>query len=89
MAGEFTQGSKITDEDHETFLSETIEILKRGLKENLKADNLILEINSCKHANNIQIDDLCYFLTKAVLKLPMVMNSQGSYLASFKEYVKR
>lgn len=83
------EGSKIADEDHETFMNETIEILKRGLKENLKADNLILEINSCKHANNIQIDDLCYFLSKAVLNLPIVMGQQDNYLGAFKEYVKK
>jgi len=80
--------NKLTDEDHFTFLNETTEILKRGLKNNLNPDNLILEINSCKHANNIQIDDLCYFLTKALLNLPIVLNNQASYLKTFKAYIQ-
>lgn len=84
---------RIADEDHVTFLNETTEILKRGLKNNLNPDNVILEINSCKHANNIQIDDLCYFLTKALLNLPIGMNqtdlTQLDYLSTFKAYVKK
>jgi len=82
------QLNKLTDEDHVTFLNETTEILKRGLKNNLNPDNLILEINSCKHANNIQIDDLCYFLTKALLNLPVVLNNQATYLKTFKSYIQ-
>ena len=71
--------AKLThEEDHDIFFTETIEILKRGLKENLNPDNLILEINSCKHANNIQIDDLCYYLAKAVLNLPLVLHNSAS-----------
>ncbi len=61
---------------------------QQGLKNNLNPDNLILEINSCKHANNIQIDDLCYFLTKALLNLPVVLNNQATYLKTFKSYIQ-
>jgi len=85
------EGTHINDEDHQTFLNETGEILQRGLKQNLNPDNVILEINSCKHANNIQIDDLCYFLTKAILKLPVELKTQESfnYLTTFQSYVKK
>lgn len=85
------EDAHINDEDHQTFLNETGEILQRGLKQNLNPDNVILEINSCKHANNIQIDDLCYFLTKAILKLPIDLKSQEAfdYLATIKSYVKK
>jgi hypothetical protein len=46
---------KLNQDDTEIFFNEVIEILERGLKQNLDPENLILEINSSKHANNIQV----------------------------------
>lgn len=67
-------------EDTDIFLNEVLDLLKRGLKENLDNDNVILEINSSKHANNIQIDDVCYYLTRAVLYLPIICNNNTNRL---------
>lgn len=58
-------------EDSELFINEVIELLQIALKKNLESSNIILEINSRKHANNIQIDDLCFYLAKAMLVLPI------------------
>ena len=46
---------KLIQEDTEIFFNEVIEIIERGLKQNLDPKNVILEINSSKHANNIQV----------------------------------
>ena len=46
---------KLIQEDTEIFFNEVIEIIERGLKQNLDSKNVILEINSSKHANNIQV----------------------------------
>ena len=39
---------------------------------------MILEINSCKHANNIQIDDLCYYVAKALFELPLLLGIKSN-----------
>ena len=72
------------EEDSEIFFNETSEILIRGFKENLNMENVILEINSCKHAHAIQIEDLCYYLVKAMFNLPLVMNrTQAAGVTSY------
>lgn len=90
------------DHDSQLFFNEVILILKRSLRENLDPNNSILEINSCKHANNIQIDDLCYYFAKALFYLPISLAELNpkkaiseqtetvqkfNYLTSFKEYI--
>lgn len=59
------------EEDVELFLSEVHELLQEAIKTNMDPSNLILEINGRKHANNIQIDDLNFYLAKAILNLPV------------------
>lgn len=75
-------------EDSDIFLSETIDSLQRGLKQNLDPDNIILEVNSSKHANNIQIDDLCYYLARALLYLPICYNSNSNKLPSIESVIE-
>jgi translation initiation factor eIF-2B subunit epsilon len=82
------------EEDTEIFVNEATEILKRGFKENLNLENVILEINSCKHAHDIQIDDLCYYLVKVMFNLPLVLNrNEGNenfdYLTVIKAQIQR
>ena len=67
-------------EDDDIFFNEVIELLRRGLKENLDTDNVILEINSSKHANNIQIDDVCYYVARALLYLPVLVPASSTEL---------
>lgn len=64
-------GAIIADSDEITFRNEVKEIIKRGILENLKADNMIVEINSSKHANNIYIKDLFYLFSKSLLEIPL------------------
>ena len=52
------QSKRLNQEDIEIFFNEVLEILERGLKQNLDPGYVILEINSSKHANNIQTDDM-------------------------------
>jgi translation initiation factor eIF-2B subunit epsilon len=70
--------SKVTSpqENTEIFYNEVVELLERGLKLNLDPNNIILEINSSKHANNVVIDEVCYYVAKAVLSLPIVLNEK-------------
>jgi carbonic anhydrase/acetyltransferase-like protein (isoleucine patch superfamily) len=79
------------DEDVDIFYKEVLSILIRGLKQNLNNDNLILEINSCKHAYNINLEDMCYFLSKALFKLPLYNTNQKqpefNYLNTIKSYI--
>ena len=49
---------QLNQDDTEIFFNEVVEILERGLKQNLDSENIVLEINSCKHANNIQVLEL-------------------------------
>jgi translation initiation factor eIF-2B subunit epsilon len=58
------------DDDEKAFMNELNETLKRYLKEKQNADNIVLEINGCKHASYVQIDDLCTSLIRALLKFP-------------------
>jgi len=87
------------EEDSEIFFNEASEILIRGFKQNLNMENVILEINSCKHAHAIQIEDLCYYLVKAMFNLPLVLNkteatgsgypSSFDYLTVIKQQIQK
>ncbi|CAF0972451.1 unnamed protein product [Brachionus calyciflorus] len=92
------------EDETETFFKEVVSLLRSALKENLESSNVILEINSRKHANGIQIDDVCYYLAKAVLDLPIVLSGINrnktlkeqqeagqklDYLTSLKSYLKK
>lgn len=59
-------------DDTALFFSEVLESLQRTVEENVKVDNLILEVNSSKHAYNISIQELNELVVKAVLELPHI-----------------
>ncbi|XP_054711048.1 translation initiation factor eIF-2B subunit epsilon-like [Uloborus diversus] len=59
------------DEDATLFYSEVFESLQRGVEEKIKAENMILEINSSKHAYNVTMKEVNTLLIKAILKLPL------------------
>lgn len=87
VSSESLKSVHLNEEDAEIFVGEASEIVKRGLVENLNVDNVILEINSCKHAHNIQIDDLNYYLVRVILNMPFMLNktNQFDYLAVLKQ----
>lgn len=82
------QSKRLNQEDIEIFFNEVLEILERGLKQNLDPGYVILEINSSKHANNIQIDDVCYFVAKAVLYLPIALHAKNMLKVSSDQVTK-
>ncbi|XP_071088301.1 translation initiation factor eIF2B subunit epsilon-like isoform X1 [Haliotis cracherodii] len=63
-------GSPIPD-DAGNFYSEVIDTLIRAKEDNIITDNIILEINSLKHAYNIAINEVHQLVMKALLSLPL------------------
>lgn len=57
-------------DDDEAFLCEVLDSLVRGFEESIINENLVLEVNSSKHAYNISIDDVFATIAKALLMLP-------------------
>ena len=54
------------------FYSEVLDSLQRTLEENIKVDNLILEINSSKYAYNIAMHELIPLVIKSILEVPQL-----------------
>uniref|UniRef100_A0A6G1SMD8 Translation initiation factor eIF2B subunit epsilon n=1 Tax=Aceria tosichella TaxID=561515 RepID=A0A6G1SMD8_9ACAR len=68
-------------DDDEVFFSEVLDSLIRGYEEAIKNENLVLEVNSSKHAYNIGIDDVYATIAKALLCLPEKLHTKpGSYV---------
>lgn len=57
-------------DDDEAFLCEVLDSLVRGYEETIRNENLILEVNSSKHAYNISITDVYSTIARALLLLP-------------------
>lgn len=62
-------------DDEEAFLCEVLDSLVRGFEETIQNENLVLEVNSSKHAYNIGIDDVYANIGKAILLLPDKLTS--------------
>ena len=59
--------------------------LERATKEDVSIDNVIVEINSIKHAYGIQIKELNRLLMKTILTLPLRSHGNaGQYFSQFK-----
>jgi len=58
--------------------------LERAMNEDVSIDNIIVEINSIKHAYGIQIKDLNGLLMKTILTLPL--RSQGNAAQYFMQF---
>lgn len=57
-------------EEDEKFFNEVLDSLIRGYEEGIVNENLVLEVNSSKHAYNISIDDVFSTIARAILSLP-------------------
>ncbi|XP_026491193.1 translation initiation factor eIF2B subunit epsilon [Vanessa tameamea] len=74
-------------EDTNIFLQEVIDSLARGYEDNLKCDYLILEINSSRYAYNIQLNEVNFFVVRALLSMPILENSKN-VLTTVKDILK-
>lgn len=63
--------SGIDLDDTELFYNEVVDLLKGALEDNVDPANIITEINSRKHANNIHIDEVCFYFSKALFKFAL------------------
>uniref|UniRef100_A0A0K2TYS6 Translation initiation factor eIF2B subunit epsilon n=1 Tax=Lepeophtheirus salmonis TaxID=72036 RepID=A0A0K2TYS6_LEPSM len=64
----------------ELFKSEVLESLTRGAEEGIKSDNLILEINSSKHAYNISLGQVNQCIVNSILDLNLDSELNGPKL---------
>ncbi|CAH4033416.1 unnamed protein product [Pieris brassicae] len=74
-------------DDINIFLQEVIDSLARGYEEKLKCDYLILEINSSRYAYNIQLNEVNFFVVRALLSLPILVDSKN-VLVTVKDILK-
>lgn len=76
-------------DDEEAFLCEVLDSLVRGYEEAIKNENLILEVNSSKHAYNISINDVYSTIGKALLLLPTKLSNQPKNVADYSNLVEK
>lgn len=58
-------------DDIRVFQNEVLGTLQRGREENISCENLVLEINSLKHAYNISLKEVMQVLSHVVLEFPL------------------
>uniref|UniRef100_A0A131XGF4 Translation initiation factor eIF2B subunit epsilon n=1 Tax=Hyalomma excavatum TaxID=257692 RepID=A0A131XGF4_9ACAR len=68
-----SDGSASPVDDTKLFYNEVVESLQRGVEENVKCDNLILEINSSRYAYNIAMRGVIAVVTRVVLEMPLLL----------------
>lgn len=61
------------EDDVKIFFHEVLDNFKRGVVENISCENLILEVNSMKHAYNITINEVNVIVIQAIVELPHVI----------------
>ena len=77
-------------DDAGRFYNEVVKNLQRCLKEDVALPNVLLEINSVKHAYGIEILNLASLLIKALLHMPSEAPNNGTtFYASFETQMKR
>ncbi|XP_014668054.1 PREDICTED: translation initiation factor eIF-2B subunit epsilon-like [Priapulus caudatus] len=59
-------------DDARQFYAEVLDSLQRGVDEDVRADNLVLEVNSSKYAYNVTMRELNTLVTRAVLEMPHI-----------------
>lgn len=72
----------------ETFLCEVVDSLVRGYEETIRNENLVLEVNSSKHAYNIGIDDVYATIAKAILLLPEKLSQRPESVVEYSKVVE-
>ncbi|XP_052078561.1 translation initiation factor eIF-2B subunit epsilon-like isoform X2 [Mytilus californianus] len=77
---EFSDEEEEMQDEISMFYAEMIDQLRRSEEENISNENMILEINSLKHAYNIAIKDLHGMVLKSLIDLPFRQNTDGQQL---------
>lgn len=83
-----SEGASPPPDDTKLFYSEVVESLQRGMEENVKCDNLILEINSSRYAYNITMKGVIAIVARVVVELPLISDeelSAADYLPQLKK----
>ncbi|CAN8033003.1 unnamed protein product [Ixodes persulcatus] len=73
-----SEGASPPPDDTRLFYNEVVESLQRGFEENIKCDNLILEINSSRYAYNIAMKGVISIVSRVVLETPVLCHQGGS-----------
>ncbi|XP_077557734.1 translation initiation factor eIF2B subunit epsilon-like [Haemaphysalis longicornis] len=71
-----SDGTASPVDDTKLFYNEVVESLQRGVEENVKCDNLILEINSSRYAYNIAMRGVIAVVTRVVLEMPILLSAE-------------
>ncbi|XP_076445961.1 translation initiation factor eIF2B subunit epsilon-like [Babylonia areolata] len=64
-------------DEYGNFYSELMATLSRAKEENINLDNLILEVNSLKHAFNIAIKEVHQAVVKVLVEVPLCAHSKA------------
>ncbi|XP_067944044.1 translation initiation factor eIF2B subunit epsilon-like [Watersipora subatra] len=80
-AAEMTDDELLTS-DTDLFYSELLDAFQRASAEKISAENIILDINSLKHAYNIQINEVNHMIMQAVLDRPNATSMTSQQLLS-------
>ncbi|XP_048517186.1 translation initiation factor eIF-2B subunit epsilon isoform X2 [Dendroctonus ponderosae] len=70
-------------DDTKVFFTEVIDSLARGFEDKLLCDNLILEVNSSRYAYNITLEEVNYYVIKAILIMSYKLPTGGQYFSKF------
>lgn len=77
--------SNFVPDDGHIFLGEVIESIKRGYEKKNNPDFLILEINSSRYAYNMSLNEVNFYVVKAIFNLPSLEQvGEVNYLKEFK-----
>ena len=65
------------------FYIDVLDSLQRGYEEKINWENLVLEINSVKHAYNVSMKEVNMMLTRSILSLPDSLQKVGFRMNDF------
>lgn len=77
----------VTD-DEDLFLHEVLDSLVRGYEETIQNKNLVLEVNSSKHAYYISIDDVYETIAHSLLMLPHKLTNTPTNVSEYSNIVE-
>ena len=88
-ASEISEAKELDIDDdeakYEVFNGEVMESLQRGAKEGVKVDNLVLEINSSRHAYAVTPTQVIHSVVTNILEIAAAANNQPKLLAKVKK----